>query len=569
MALYRKYRPQSFDEVIDQNHIKITLQNQILTNRIGHAYLFAGPRAVGKTTLARVFAKSINCLKRSETSAESCGECENCQLITRGTSFDIFEIDAASHTGVENVRTNIIAAAQTPPSGLKYKVFIIDEAHMLSTPAFNALLKTMEEPPAYMVFILCTTETHKIPATIISRCQKFTFRKISFDAIVKKLEMIANEEKLEVEKEVFFAIARQSGGHMRDAESIFTQIIAVASGHKITKEDAELVIPRGEIAEVFNFLTALSKKDLSSALGIINSALENGVDLKIFANEAIELARKALISKISPALSAKTAVELGDNFEKELLKITAQTDYAYFIVIIENLEEATRKHSSYPLPQLSLEIASVKIVSFCHPVYSQFERSRIDLSRELREGEDLSSKKTIPALNCHPAPSPTYAPSIIAPANGESTQRVNNAISAFGGTPNSNFDITTVKTRWNEVVNMAQKISPSISFIARAAMPVNVEDGVLTLQFKYKIHFDQSLKPENRNALSGVLQSVFGVSPIVKPVLENAVAPQPAVNPPSAQPKQIDVTLQSNQNNNASDEVLNTVLQKFGGSVVG
>ncbi|MBU2219752.1 DNA polymerase III subunit gamma/tau, partial [Patescibacteria group bacterium] len=226
-TLYRKYRPQNFTEVVGQNHIKVTLEQEIKTDKITHAYLFCGPRAVGKTTLARVLAKSINCEKRKKDSANPCNTCLSCSEITDGRALDIIEIDAASHTGVENVRENIIASARVAPSRSKYKVFIIDEVHMLSAQAFNALLKVIEEPPANVIFILCTTEAHKVPATIISRCQRFDFKRIGVNDAVKKLTYIIQAEKIKIAKDILEAIARHADGHMRDAESLLGQIIAI------------------------------------------------------------------------------------------------------------------------------------------------------------------------------------------------------------------------------------------------------------------------------------------------------------------------------------------------------
>lgn len=201
-TLYRKYRPQTFAEAVGQNHIKLTIQSELATDKIAHAYLFCGPRAVGKTTFARLVAKAINCLNRQEGSFEPCDKCESCQEIVLGRALDIIEIDAASNTGVDNVRDNIIASARVSPSKSKYKVFIIDEVHMLSISAFNALLKILEEPPKRVVFILCTTETHKVPATIISRCERFDFKRIGLVDIVKKLSHIVREEKVKVDKDI-------------------------------------------------------------------------------------------------------------------------------------------------------------------------------------------------------------------------------------------------------------------------------------------------------------------------------------------------------------------------------
>ncbi|PJB19346.1 DNA polymerase III, subunit gamma and tau, partial [Candidatus Falkowbacteria bacterium CG_4_9_14_3_um_filter_36_9] len=186
-TLYRKYRPQNFKEVVGQNHIKLTLEQEVESGKIAHAYIFCGPRAVGKTTLARVLAKAVNCERIKAGEHEPCNKCSSCQDITIGRNMDIMEIDAASHTGVDNVRENIIASTRIFPSRSKYKVFIIDEVHMLSLSAFNALLKIIEEPPAYVLFILCTTEIHKVPTTIISRCQRFDFKRISLSDMTGKL----------------------------------------------------------------------------------------------------------------------------------------------------------------------------------------------------------------------------------------------------------------------------------------------------------------------------------------------------------------------------------------------
>jgi DNA polymerase-3 subunit gamma/tau len=317
-TLYRKYRPQTLSEIVGQNHIKLTLEHELKANKLAHAYLFCGPRAVGKTTLARVLAKALNCLERKEGEAEPCDHCLACNDIVAGRAIDMIEIDAASHTGVDNVRENVIASARVQPSSLKYKIFIIDEVHMLSTAAFNALLKIMEEPPEHVVFVLCTTEVHKIPTTIISRCQRFDFKKISISDIVKKLERIVETEKIEVDKAVLESIARHSGGHMRDAESLLGQIISLAEpeteGERILvkMEDADLIIPRNDLREVMNLLEFVIKKDAGSAINLINKVLYDGFDLKIFNADALEILRQALLTKINPELIIVLGIDLGE-----------------------------------------------------------------------------------------------------------------------------------------------------------------------------------------------------------------------------------------------------------------
>ena len=245
-TLYRKYRPATFSEVIGQKHVVRTLQNAIKSDRIGQAYLFAGPRGTGKTSVARIFARTINCadlvgeeraatkssIRRSDAKAdqsnknEPCLKCDSCKTILDGRALDIIEIDAASHTGVDNIR-ELRETVKLPPSALKYKVYIIDEVHMLSGGAFNALLKTLEEPPAHVIFILATTEVHKIPETILSRVQRFDFTRLTIEEIIKRLEEIAKLEKVKVDREALEIIATYSEGGMRNAESVLGQVIAL------------------------------------------------------------------------------------------------------------------------------------------------------------------------------------------------------------------------------------------------------------------------------------------------------------------------------------------------------
>src|SRR3989339_626328 len=219
-ALYRTYRPQTFADLTGQEHVKRTLQNQLKIGRVAHAYLFTGTRGVGKTTAARLLAKAVNCqgiTEGKDSLPEPCNVCSSCQEITGGSSLDVYEIDAASNTGVDHVREHIIESVRFSPNKAKMKVFIIDEVHMLSTSAFNALLKTLEEPPAHALFILATTEIHKVPATILSRCQRFDFKKISKEAMVTRLASIVKQEKRNVDEDVLLGIAKHSGGSERDA----------------------------------------------------------------------------------------------------------------------------------------------------------------------------------------------------------------------------------------------------------------------------------------------------------------------------------------------------------------
>ena len=230
-ALYRKFRPQEFEDVKGQEHIVTTLQNQIKADRVGHAYLFCGTRGTGKTTVAKIFARAVNCENPSDGSP--CGDCPSCRAIAAGNSMNVIEIDAASNNGVDNIREIREEVASSPAEG-RYKVYIIDEVHMLSIGAFNALLKTLEEPPSYVIFILATTEAHKIPITILSRCQRYDFRRITIGTIAGRLEELMEKEQVEVEEKAIRYIARAADGSMRDALSLLDQCIAFYLGEKLT-----------------------------------------------------------------------------------------------------------------------------------------------------------------------------------------------------------------------------------------------------------------------------------------------------------------------------------------------
>lgn len=359
MSLYRKYRPLAFKDVVGQEHIKQTLQNEIARGSTVHAYLFSGPRAVGKTTTARIFARALNCAKRKEGESEPCNACEQCESITQGRALDMMEIDAASHTGVENVRENIIAAARVANATLKYKIFVIDEVHMLSTSAFNALLKLMEEPPAHVVFILATTELHKVPATIISRCQRFDFKKIAPADMEKRLKKIIKLEKKEVDDDVLDDIIRLSDGCQRDAESLLGQILSLDE-KKIDRHTADVVLPRSNRELVRIIAECISKKDTPSAIVAVNRAIDEGVDMFTFLDDSIEYFRKALLLKSG----AGDVLGVTKHESDELLRYTERFDAEGVIRIIEYFSSAQRDLRYASLPQLPLEIAVVRSCLF-------------------------------------------------------------------------------------------------------------------------------------------------------------------------------------------------------------
>ena len=276
-ALYRKYRPQTFSDVVDQEHVTRTLKNSIKLGHISHAYLFNGPRGVGKTTIARVFAKAINCL--NPNGEEPCGECEVCKSIVNGSNPDIIEIDAASRTRVEQMRDTLEKTSFLPTMS-KYKVYIIDEIHMLSSNSFNALLKTLEEPPAHVIFILCTTEVEKVIPTIRSRCQRFDFHLIDKDAMISHLIDVSKEEDINISEEAISLIAESAEGGMRDALSLLDQVSSFSLSDEITKEDVLMISGRLSTSTLTEIAWSVYKNNSTETINIIDSVIKLGKEVE-------------------------------------------------------------------------------------------------------------------------------------------------------------------------------------------------------------------------------------------------------------------------------------------------
>ncbi len=589
-TLYRKYRPTNFEEIVNQNHIKITLKNQIQANNIGHAYLFCGPRAVGKTTIARVLSKSINCINRASDSSEPCNSCSICKDISSNSSLDIIEIDAASHTGVDNVRENIINMAQINPSKNKFKVFIIDEVHMLSISAFNALLKIMEEPPSYIVFILCTTETHKVPQTIISRCQRFDFKKISVLDITNKLEHITKKENITVKTSILESIARQSGGHMRDAESLLSQVIAVG-GKEITEEEADLVIPRGNINEVITLLSYLSTKNTIESIQLINENVNNGIDLKIFINEIIESLRKIALAKTSPLLAEKLGLELGETLEKQVNIITKALDLNFLLNSIEEFKIAYLDLNNYSIPQMSIELAIIKLTNSPNNTLASTSATSNATKQYHAQPQSnqpittIQAQNTINRLN-YQASKPAEQKSAKETTNNQ-TQKSALKQPAKNTKPNisnsNSINLASFQARWNEVLMSLQNSNPSVSFVLRACTPTALLQNQLELSFKYKFHKDQADKPENIAIITKTLETIFNTKFTIVNIINSNPTLTTIQTPPSsekhpAQPSSetlaqnetppTNTTAQNNNKNNNS-EMINDILTTFGGKIVG
>ena len=360
LSLYNKYRPKEFSTVLGQDYTVTVLKNSVELNKISHAYLFAGPKGTGKTTLARIFAKAVNC--ENPKKGEPCGKCNSCQLVVSNQNLDVVEIDAASHMGVDDVR-ELKENINTAPFALKYKVYIIDEAHMLSKGAFNALLKSLEEPPSFVIFILATTEIHKIPPTIISRCQRFDFKRITNEQIVSKLDKIAQEEKVKVSRRALMQIATVSEGGMRDAESLFDQIINLDQDKRITSKEVRDILGTPNTEKFYGLIQAMADKNAREGFQIITELAYGGYDIKNYLEHLINYSRDILILKINPEEQEKLLADklTKENFRK-LIKLTKRLELNFIGKMILELIMAKNLVDDSPLPHLPLELALVKII---------------------------------------------------------------------------------------------------------------------------------------------------------------------------------------------------------------
>ena len=365
IALYRKWRPQTFKDLVGQEHISRTLANAITSGHIGHAYLFAGPRGTGKTSTAKILAKALNC--EHGPTPEPCGECEQCRKIADGSSMDVFEIDAASNRGIDEIRDLRETVKFAPVDG-RYKVYIIDEVHMLTTEAFNALLKTLEEPPAHVVFILATTEAHKVPPTIQSRCQRYDFKRITVEEIESRLRYITAEMKMEAEDEALAMIAIQADGGMRDALSILDQCAALAEG-AITAERVRQILGLVGHDWIYKMTKALAARNVQEALQILAELLRDGKDLKQVLSELSLHLRSLMIFQAAGTVEAMDLYAEPQDVLQEQAKLFAPEVLPRMIA---RLHEAMTEMKWSPQPRITVEVA---LMELCRPeVASQRER---------------------------------------------------------------------------------------------------------------------------------------------------------------------------------------------------
>ncbi|MBA2705832.1 MAG: DNA polymerase III subunit gamma/tau [Blastocatellia bacterium] len=475
-VIARKWRPQTFDEVTGQEPITRTLRNAIEHQRLHHAYLFSGARGVGKTTSARLFAKALNCHKSPVPTPTPCRTddptaCASCSEISDSRSIDVLEIDAASHTGVDNVRDSIIETVGFAPARDRYKVFIIDEVHMLSKPAFNALLKTIEEPPDRVVFIMATTEKQKVPETILSRCQQFEFRTIATARILARLRLIAEAEKISIEDDALREIARSGEGSMRDAQSAFDQVISFA-GTTIKKEDIELALGVAGADILIRIVNGIANNQPAEALAVVDDVVMRGHDLRNFCRDLLAHFRDLLVAKVSGSEELMEAAICDSAELKRQAAMFSEADLVRFFNSLADTENLLRTASH---PRYQVEIGLVKLMEMrrLEPLSSLMDRLNA-LETALRTGKAPAASKTGSSESAKTVSGSSSTP----PVTGKSTAAVASSArygsgSAAGAATRTAFEAKT-----------ETEIAEGISNATRADVPIDQPDTEVKLTAK-------------------------------------------------------------------------------------
>ena len=519
-AIYRKWRPQRFGDVVGQEHITRTLQRAIASGRIGHAYLFCGPRGTGKTTTARLLAKAVNCL-HPDVHQRPDDSCPVCKAISEGRFLDLIEIDAASNTGVDDIR-DLREKINFSPSEGRYKVYIIDEVHMLSTAAFNALLKTLEEPPPHAIFILATTEEHKVLATIKSRCQQFNFRLLSSAEISTRLLWLAEQESLQIEPEALRMIAREGAGSLRDAESLLDQLVT-GPGELITLERVQQVLGTASLDLLAQLVEAWLAGDGARGLETIHEGLNSGADARQFCRQMVVYLRQMVMVKsagehVQIDLSAEQRIRLGDQAKR--------APYKPLLDLLKRFNEAASSASNNWQPQLPLELAFLEgiaePVGEAGPVVETTPQPAVTK----KSAEPPPTKPQVAPSESAPA-TPVSPPVSTPPLAKKEEVGKEEAKKMEGGTMSVTFK--QIQAQWGEVGAFVRQRDRNLKAVLDNSRPLYWDGATLVIGWEYGMIRDKFVNHrQGLEILREALMQLWQIRPEIRPILTSEFIPPPA-----------------------------------------
>lgn len=520
-ALYREYRPQKFSDVVGQEHVVRTLKNEIVSGNIAHAYMFSGTRGTGKTTAAKIFARAVNCLNPKD--GEPCNECESCRAIMNDSTVDIFEIDAASNNSVDDVR-EIRESVKYTPTNSKYKVYIIDEAHMLSKGASNALLKTIEEPPEYVVFIFATTEPNKMIPTVLSRCQRFDFKRITIDEMKERMRYICSKEGVEVEEDALSVIARNSQGALRDALSILDRCILFGENH-LKYDDVVEILGIVNVDEIFGLADDIINHNVSSALQKINNFIASGKDIEILSSELIEHMRSLMIC-LAANESAKDIISVSDEEFSKMKKSIENTDMDNIIRIINILSEVQNNLKYATDKRTIFEVGIIKAIKPVYDTDKEALEERVKYLEKIIESgnitvnskKDNSEKKEEESLE----KIEDINNDIISDKPEVTRKRTSSKNKKYEEIKSE--DLKKIERLWEKILDVMKKDKKMpIRAMLIEKKGLKEHNGVLYVIFGEKFAFAKNslTKPENLEYIESVIKNIVHKSFSVKIILES------------------------------------------------